>query len=344
MATSCYNVVRGKKVRVTRLDACGAYPVAGTPDALVISDGYISVQYTLDYEDGDEHIQKNANGDLCIIDRSEDKFKRVMVTISFCAVDPALLEVITGEVTEVDSAGNTVGLRISRNIVDDAANFSLELWSGTGGNACAGVNEVQSITEGGAGLTSFTLTATVPGYIAATTASIPASTTSAAIQAALEALDGIDPGDVSVTGPAGATTGPWLVTFQGRYAGQNIVQMTSTPTGGTGTVTIATVRGGGGSLAQFGYFLLPLVKNGTLRDFTVENGPTTFEVQGWTEGSGQWLKGPFNVVASGAGGVPSELDDPLTINDHLLLRVTTVAPPAAQCGYQIMPAAPTPSI
>lgn len=102
-------------------------------------------------------------------------------------------------------------------------------------------NEVQSVTEGGAGLTSFTLT-----YSGQTTTSLNASTSSALIKAALEALSNIGAagGVVTVTGPAGLSTGPWNVEFGGTLADTNVAQMTSTPTGGSGTVTVGTVTGG----------------------------------------------------------------------------------------------------
>jgi hypothetical protein len=99
-------------------------------------------------------------------------------------------------------------------------------------------NEIQSITEGGSGLTSYTLT-----YSGQTTGSIAAAASSATIVTALEALSNIGVGDVAVSGSAG---GPYTVTFQGALANTNVSQMTATPTGGTGTVTIATVLGGGG--------------------------------------------------------------------------------------------------
>lgn len=102
-----------------------------------------------------------------------------------------------------------------------------------------GTNEVQSLTEGGAGLTSFTLT-----YAGNPTVSIPASTTAAFIQSALAALPGIGTGNVYVTGPAGTSTGPWTVQFVNALGDTNIAQLTSTPTGGTGTLTVATVTQG----------------------------------------------------------------------------------------------------
>jgi hypothetical protein len=99
-----------------------------------------------------------------------------------------------------------------------------------------GTDEVQTITEGGSGLASYTLT-----YSAQTTASIAATAAASAVQSALEALSNIAVGDVAVTGSAG---GPYTVTFGGALASTNVAQMTATPTGGTGTVTINTVTPG----------------------------------------------------------------------------------------------------
>lgn len=99
-------------------------------------------------------------------------------------------------------------------------------------------NEVQSLTEGGSGLTSYTIT-----FSGQTTSSIPAAATAADVQAALIALSNIAPGDVTVTG----TTGPiaMTVTFGGAYANTDVAAMTTTPTGGSGTVVVATVLAGG---------------------------------------------------------------------------------------------------
>lgn len=105
-------------------------------------------------------------------------------------------------------------------------------------------DEVQTITEGGSGLTSFTLT-----FSGQTTGSIAAAATAAAVQTALEALSNIGEGNVTVTGSAG---GPYTVTFKGDLANQNVAQMTATPTGGTGTVTIATSTAGGADASSDG--------------------------------------------------------------------------------------------
>lgn len=105
-------------------------------------------------------------------------------------------------------------------------------------------DEVQTLTVGGSGLTSFTIT-----YSGQTTGAIAADATAADVQAALEALSNIAPGDVLVTGSAG---GPWTVNFAGALADTNVAQMTTTPTGGTGTVTVATTVAGGAAGASDG--------------------------------------------------------------------------------------------
>lgn len=100
-------------------------------------------------------------------------------------------------------------------------------------------SEVQTVTEGGSGLTSFTLT-----FSGQTTGAIAAAAAASVVQTALEGLSNIDPGDVAVTGSAG---GPYTVTFGGQYHNLDVAQMTATPTGGSGTVTVATQTAGAGA-------------------------------------------------------------------------------------------------
>lgn len=102
------------------------------------------------------------------------------------------------------------------------------------------VNEVQVITITG-GPTGGTFTLTYGGQ---TTAAIPYNAAAGAVQAALEALSNIAPGDVTVTGAAG---GPYTITFTGTLAGTNVAQITATAslTGGTSpAITPATTTPG----------------------------------------------------------------------------------------------------
>jgi hypothetical protein len=78
------------------------------------------------------------------------------------------------------------------------------------------VNEIQRITNPVAG-GALTL-----GFNGEVTAAIPGNSDGFQVQTALEALAGIDPGDVVVTGVAG---GPWDVEFTGALANLNVNQI-----------------------------------------------------------------------------------------------------------------------
>lgn len=144
--------------------------------------------------------------------------------------------------------------------------------SGLYGPYAASANEQQTVTVTG-GPTGGTFTLTFGGQ---TTAGIAFSPTAAAVQAALETLTSIEPGDVAVTGSTG---GPFTATFKGRFAGQDVAAMTASGaslTGGTSPgVTIATATAGGDSASD---------GTGTLAGFllTVVKAPSvnTIDVQG----------------------------------------------------------------
>lgn len=102
--------------------------------------------------------------------------------------------------------------------------------------------EIQTVTLNGtpAGGT-FTLS-----FRGATTSAIAYNAVNTAVQTALQALSTIGSGNVTVTG-----TGPWVVTFAGTLAAQNVPQMTGNGAGLTGgtnpSVTVTTTTQGVGS-------------------------------------------------------------------------------------------------
>lgn len=100
------------------------------------------------------------------------------------------------------------------------------------------VNEEQLIVVNQTGLTNYTLT-----FQGQTTAAIAPAATAAAVQAALEALSNIAPGDIFVASVI--VGGPYQVTFIGTYLNQNVTEMTATPNPATGSVTVTTTVEGG---------------------------------------------------------------------------------------------------
>jgi hypothetical protein len=109
MATQILKSIKGKVVRLTRLDDCGE--VVEGSCTTVVSDCFVSVTMAAEVEEGDEYLQKNAFGDFCINDKDVDRIKRVNVSIEFAEINPDSLDIIANA-QPVVSGGNTIGSTI----------------------------------------------------------------------------------------------------------------------------------------------------------------------------------------------------------------------------------------
>jgi hypothetical protein len=141
MATTCFKPVFGKRVRLTRLDACGVPVAVGdTTECIeVVSDGFITLTLSSETEEGTEITQKNASGAVCISQKAPDSFKRFTLEMEFCGVDPYLLSFMTNMDPYLDGT-DVIGAVAYEGVVDDK--FALELWTGLAGQACeAGAEE-----------------------------------------------------------------------------------------------------------------------------------------------------------------------------------------------------------
>jgi hypothetical protein len=137
MPSTCFTLVRGRAMRVTRLNACGD-PVFG-PASTVASEGFISVALTANTEEGETITQTNANGKICISDQPAPTFTGYSVEVQFCNVDPDLYALMTGQAIVLDDstpAPVTVGFQVNSDVNLDDSGFALELWSGVPGAAC----------------------------------------------------------------------------------------------------------------------------------------------------------------------------------------------------------------
>lgn len=337
MTQQCFSLIRGRAMRVTRLNGCGA--VVPGSQSQVVTKGFISVGLTSNTEEGEAISITNANGDVCISDTPAPKFTGYGVEINLCGVDPSLIGILTGQPlvqdpdTGTGSPAEYLGFRVNSGVSLDDSGFGLELWSGVPAAAC-GVGGTQQYgyfllpylkggvigdftvengainftitgaqTKDGAGWgvgpydvvnavgTNEVQTATITGtptggnfkltFEGDETANILFSATAATVATALQALDSIGPDGVAVTGGPGPGT-PYVITFVGPLAGQNVslITATNTFTGGT-TPDIAVVE-----------------------------------------------------TTPGATGGPSPLVTAIDSKDHLHLQLTTIAPPTDVCGAQ----------
>lgn len=128
--TDCFTPIRGRRLRVTELDECGDVDLTGQ---YVVSEGFITVSLSVENESGDEYVQKNAAGKLCVNERNPDALKRLNAEIDWCEVDPDIISLITGFPVELDGA-DPVGFRVAEGEFE--ARWALEVWTDLAGNVC----------------------------------------------------------------------------------------------------------------------------------------------------------------------------------------------------------------
>lgn len=156
MATKCISLVRGRVARFTRLDACGR-PVYG-PESQVVTEGFISVAYTANIDEGEEINVPNAAGKRCVYEPANPSLLGYTVEITFCNVDPDLFALATGQRTLTDAFGDVIGFTMDTAVDPSESAFALEVWAGapTDG-ACA---------EGATGSYGYVLLPFVSGGVA----------------------------------------------------------------------------------------------------------------------------------------------------------------------------------
>lgn len=95
MATQEYAAsIQGVSIRVTRLDAAGNL-LNGAGDSYTTS-AFMRISFTPEYEEGDEIVEKSANGSICVSYKAPDTLKRVTMELAICEPDPELTNLISG--------------------------------------------------------------------------------------------------------------------------------------------------------------------------------------------------------------------------------------------------------
>lgn len=135
MASTKYALVRGRALRVTKLDGCGA--VLPGPRSQVSTEGFISVGLTANNEEGETISVTNAAGNICILDEPAPRFTGYSIEVAFCGVDPELFSLMTGQPIVLDADGDTaIGVQVNSDVDVDLSGFAMELWSNVPVAAC----------------------------------------------------------------------------------------------------------------------------------------------------------------------------------------------------------------
>lgn len=133
MSSVKFPIVGGRTIRGTRLDNCG------TPDwgdaASIVTEGFVQVAVTANYEDGEEITITSASGRRCVNRAAEPELTNLSLDIEFCEVDPDFYTLATGFPQILDPAtGDTIGFRINRGVRPNDTSLALELWSSAQGS------------------------------------------------------------------------------------------------------------------------------------------------------------------------------------------------------------------
>lgn len=136
MATECLKPVGGTRMRVTKVDSCGAV-LTGAGSCSIVSEGFVQVDRNAEYADPDQFIVKNAGGRVCLKHRTKPQFLWYTFNINFCEVDVDLYALMAGLTTVVDDdlPANNVGFRTDEVTMGDTY-WALEIWTLLAGEEC----------------------------------------------------------------------------------------------------------------------------------------------------------------------------------------------------------------
>jgi hypothetical protein len=134
MPTECFAQVRGKVIRVTRLDGCGN-PDPGA-SAVVVSKRISTVAIEEVTDSGTNIRERNFGDELCIVDDAFETAIGYTANITLCGVDPDLISLMTGQPVVTNANGDIVGFDANTGIDLDSFGFALEVWSRLAGSAC----------------------------------------------------------------------------------------------------------------------------------------------------------------------------------------------------------------
>lgn len=126
MVSNCVSAIQARVARFVKLDTCGAV-VSGASSAVVVTDGFISIEAAPQFLAGEEHQQRKASGALCLYKKDPSELTRVELTAKFCVMDPDALVILTGERLLTSSNGVT-GTGVAFGEGQLTSRYSLEVW------------------------------------------------------------------------------------------------------------------------------------------------------------------------------------------------------------------------
>jgi hypothetical protein len=123
--------IQGVSIRVTRLDAAGN--LLNEPGDSYVTSAFMRVSFTPEYEEGEEIVEKGANGVICVSYKAPDVLKRITMELAICEPDPELSQLLSGGLLLRKTVGGEVKSIgwAAPGVGDDPAGngVAVEVWS-----------------------------------------------------------------------------------------------------------------------------------------------------------------------------------------------------------------------
>lgn len=143
-----FAVVKGKRLRATLVDACGM-PLAG-PRSRLVTSGFVTVKASPVMRDADDIEQTNAEGRVCVADRTPPERKWWSLAIELCGVDTDFFNMLLAWEVVTGYDGKAIGFSDQKEVPSDTG-VAIELWSGVGSDDACDVPTSDDILVGAGG-------------------------------------------------------------------------------------------------------------------------------------------------------------------------------------------------
>jgi len=145
---SQFPLLKGVKLRATRINSCGL-PIAGPANRIVTS-GFVTVTLAQERRDANNIEQLNAEGKVCVADRTAPQRKWYNITLELCQVNTGLITMFSGWEQVLNWADDPVGLR-DKVDVDTEFGVAIEVWTAGRGEDDCPTPVTDSILSGSGG-------------------------------------------------------------------------------------------------------------------------------------------------------------------------------------------------
>lgn len=124
---SVFPLVKGTRLRLTKVNSCGL-PLEG-PANRIITDGFVTAHLTPQMKDADDLEQNNAEGRICVADRTPPQRKRWTIALELCNVNTGVITLLNSWEQLLDYNDDPNGFQDQTDVESDLG-VAVELWTG----------------------------------------------------------------------------------------------------------------------------------------------------------------------------------------------------------------------